>query len=78
MIIQEKPIQFHPDDIHMEKLYKNFFETLVELDLDPEENELSDSEEEEQKLQPMKKKHNHNHEEGEFCSDQSSDDDILD
>ena len=31
----------------MEKLYKNFFETLVELDLDPEENELSDSEEEE-------------------------------
>jgi hypothetical protein len=31
----------------MEKLYKNFFETLIELDIDPEENELSDSDEEE-------------------------------
>lgn len=32
----------------MERLYKNFFETLLDLSMDPEDNELSDSEGEEE------------------------------
>lgn len=49
-------IEFHPDDINLEKRPKNSFEQLMDLQLDMEENELSDSEgekeEEEEKLRP--------------------------
>lgn len=38
-------IQFHPEDINLEKSHPSFFEQMMDLQLDPEENELSDSDE---------------------------------
>jgi hypothetical protein len=36
-------VEFHPEDINLERLYKNFFEELIDLSMDPDENALSDS-----------------------------------
>jgi hypothetical protein len=38
----------------LEKLYKNFIEELIDLNMDPEDNELSDSEEEDKEEEKQK------------------------
>ena len=43
--MQNRAVQFHPDDINLEKYPKSGFEQLMELELDPEAPELSDDEE---------------------------------
>ena len=48
-LAQNRKIEFHYDDLNIEKKRKNFFEELMDLQVDAEENEMSDSDEEEEK-----------------------------